>query len=77
MRNIVTRIEGFSGADISALYTETAMCAIRRQLSMDENGKATMTKSVDELMITAEDFESAITIIKSTQQRTQNKDESE
>lgn len=77
LRNIATRIEGFSGADISALYTETAMCAIRRQLSMDENGKATMTKSVDELMITAEDFESAITIIKSTQQRTQNKDESE
>ena len=77
LRNLAKRIEGFSGADISALYTETAMYAIRRQLSIDENGKATMTKSVDELMITIEDFESAITIIKSTQQRTQKKDESE
>lgn len=77
LRTIAERIDGFSGADISALYTETAMSAIRRQLSMDENGKATMTQSVEEVIITPADFESAITMIKSTQQRTQKQNESE
>ena len=70
LMGLANRTEGFSGADISALYTETAMSAIRRQLHMDANGKATMTKPVDDILITSDDFEFALKTIKSTEQRT-------
>ena len=68
--SLANLIEGFSGADISALYTETAMSAIRRQLQMDVNGKATMSKDVNDVRITKDDFKSAVSVIKSTEQRT-------
>ena len=70
LMSLANLIEGFSGADISALYTETAMSAIRRQLQMDVNGKATMSKDVNDVRITKDDFKSAVSVIKSTEQRT-------
>ena len=70
LMSLANLIEGFSGADISALYTETAMSAIRRQLQMDVNGKATMSKDVNDVRITMDDFKSAVSVIKSTEQRT-------
>lgn len=69
LMELAKRIEGFSGADISALYTEAAMSAIRKQLYIDTKGKATMTKPVDSILVTSEDFESALKVIKSTEQR--------
>ena len=69
LMSLANLIEGFSGADISALYTETAMSAIRRQLQMDVNGKATMSKDVNDVRITKDDFKSAVSVIKSTEQR--------
>lgn len=66
---LAKKIEGYSGADISALYTETVMSAIRRHLIIDVNGKATMTKEADNIRIDCEDFNSAFDVIKPTQTR--------
>lgn len=66
---LAERIDGYSGADISALYTETVMAAIRRHLVIDNNGKATMTASSDNIKIDCEDFYSAFNVIKPTQVR--------
>lgn len=66
---LAKKIEGYSGADISALYTEAVMSAIRRHLIIDENGKATMTKDADRIKIDCEDFDSAFAVIKPTQTR--------
>ena len=62
-------IDGYSGADIAALYTEAAMSAIRKQLHVDEKGKANMQKSISEVVIAREDFEIAKNVVKTTQQR--------
>lgn len=75
LKELAAKIEGFSGADISALYSETAMTAIRRNLQMEESGKATMLQDVDNILISIEDFEKARNVIKSTEQRTSQKDE--
>lgn len=66
---LAKKIEGYSGADISALYTETVMSAIRRHLIIDVNGKATMTKEAENIRIDCEDFNSAVDVIKPTQTR--------
>lgn len=66
---LAKKIEGYSGADISALYTETVMSAIRRHLIIDVNGKATMTKEAENIRIDCEDFNSAFDVIKPTQTR--------
>lgn len=66
---LAKKIEGYSGADISALYTETVMSAIRRHLIIDVNGKATMTKEAENIRIDCDDFNSAFDVIKPTQIR--------
>lgn len=63
------RIHGYSGADISALYTETVMAAIKRHLTIDDNGKATMSRQAENVLISPADFEEALKIVKPTQTR--------
>ena len=70
LKELAAKIDGFSGADISALYAETAMSAIRRNLQMDDSGKAFMTKDAENILISKDDFEAARLVIKSTEQRT-------
>ena len=70
LKELAAKIDGFSGADISALYAETAMSAIRRNLQMDDLGKAFMTKDAENILISKDDFEAARLVIKSTEQRT-------
>ena len=73
IKNLAERTEGYSGADISALYRETAMSAIRRQLVIDDTtGKARMLKAVEDITICKEDFEFAITMITSTSKRNES-----
>lgn len=69
LKILAKEIEGYSGADIAALYSETVMSAIRKHLHIEDNGKASMSKEIDEVVISVEDFELAKDIIKSTQQR--------
>lgn len=66
---LADKIDGYSGADISALYTESVMSAIRRQLTIDTNGKATMAKEAENIRIDCIDFLSAFEVIKPTQVR--------
>lgn len=70
LKELAAKIDGFSGADISALYAETAMSAIRRNLQIDDSGKAFMTKDAENILISKDDFEAARLVIKSTEQRT-------
>lgn len=70
LKGLAAELDGFSGADISALYAETAMSAIRRNLQMDESGKAFMTQDAEKILISIADFETARKTIKSTEQRT-------
>lgn len=70
LRKLALSIEGYSGADIAALYSETAMSAIRKQLEIEDNGRASMKKDIDEIIISKEDFEIAKDVIKTTRQRT-------
>ena len=70
LKELAESIEGYSGADISALYSEAAMSAIRRQLTIDEYGKASMGKNAEEVLISKSDFEQARAVIKSTTERT-------
>ena len=69
LKQLAQEIDGYSGADIAALYTEAAMSAIRKQLHVDEKGKANMQKSISEVVIAREDFEIAKNVVKTTQQR--------
>lgn len=69
LRDLARSIEGYSGADIAALYSETAMSAIRKQMEIEENGRASMKKAEDEIVISKEDFEIAKDVIKTTRQR--------
>ena len=63
-------IEGYSGADIKALYRETTMAAIREQLEMnDETGKASMKKSADDILVSQHHFEEAKERIVATSKR--------
>lgn len=70
LKELAKSIEGYSGADISALYSEAAMSAIRRQLTIDEYGKASMGKNAEDVLISRSDFERARAVIKSTTERT-------
>lgn len=74
LMELAAKIDGFSGADISALYSEAAMSAIRRNLRMDESGKAYMTQVAEKVLVSVDDFETARKIIKSTEQRTSESD---
>lgn len=75
LNQLAADIEGYSGADIAALYSETVMTAIRKQLQIDDKGRATMLKSVDEVVITIEDFELSKNVVKTTQQRNKETEE--
>ena len=75
LNQLAADIEGYSGADIAALYSETVMTAIRKQLHIDDKGRATMLKSVDEVVITTEDFELSKNVVKTTQQRNKETEE--
>lgn len=69
LRQLATDIDGYSGADIAALYTEAAMSAISKQLLLDDKGRASMLKEINEIVITKDDFELAKEVVKTTQQR--------
>ena len=45
------------------------MSAIRKQMEIEENGRASMKKAEDEIVISKEDFEIAKDVIKTTRQR--------
>lgn len=63
-------IDGYSGADISALYREATMAAIREQLEMNvETGKATMKKSADDILVSQRHFENAKERVVATSKR--------
>ena len=69
--DLANRIDGYSGADISALYTETVMAAIRRHLTVDQYGKAHMSMGASDVRISSKDFDLALSEIKTTQQRSE------
>lgn len=60
---------GYSGADIGMLYREAAMQAIRRNMKLDEVGKATLTGSPTEIKLKYGDFIAARKEITPTQMR--------
>jgi hypothetical protein len=45
------------------------MSAIRKHLRIEDNGKASMMKEIEDVVISRDDFEFAKKIIRSTQQR--------
>ena len=59
---------GYSGADLSSLYREAVMVAIREQLSIDNvTGKVNMLKASEEIRVSAYDFYKAMkTIVPTT-----------
>ena len=69
LEQLAMEIDGYSGADIAALYSESVMSAIRKNMHLEENGKATMLKSIADIVISVDDFEIAKEYIKTTQQR--------
>lgn len=69
LKQLAKDIDGYSGADIAALYSEAVMFAIRKQLQLDDKGRATMLKKSEDLIVSKDDFESAKDIVKTTQQR--------
>lgn len=63
-------IEGYSGADINALYREATMAAIREQLEMnDGTGKATMKMSANDILVSQHHFEDAKERVVATSKR--------
>ena len=67
---IANLTNGFSGADLSSLYRESAMSAIRRSLKFDDNtGKIDLVSSSDEISIDSSDFEYAFKQITPTSRR--------
>lgn len=59
---------GYSGADLSSLYREAVMVAIREQLSIDNvTGKVNMLKASEEIRVSSYDFYKAMkTIVPTT-----------
>ena len=61
LQNLSEMTNGYSGADLSSLYRESVMSAIRRQLRIDqETGKLTMSKKAEEIQVNEEDFYTAM-----------------
>ena len=60
---------GYSGADMSMLYREAAMQAIRRSMSLEAAGKVSMKCRIDEIKLRYEDFIAARKEITPTQMR--------
>lgn len=60
---------GYSGADMSMLYREAAMQAIRRNMKLEEAGKVTLSNPVDDIKLRYEDFLAARKEITPTQMR--------
>ena len=60
---------GYSGADMSMLYREAAMQAIRRNMKFDEVGKVSLTARIDEIKLRYDDFIAARKEITPTQMR--------
>lgn len=60
---------GYSGADMSMLYREAAMQAIRRNMKLEEAGKVTLTNSIDGIKLKYDDFIAARKEITPTQMR--------
>jgi len=61
---------GFSGADLSSLYRESAMSAIRKSLKFNqENGKIDLVSNPDDICINKDDFEYAFKQITPTSRR--------
>ena len=71
LRELAYKSENFSGADISALYTEAVMIAINKQLTLDSDGKALMNQTVEDIVLTKNDFLEAIEKIKPSIMRSQ------
>ena len=60
---------GYSGADMSMLYREAAMQAIRRNMKLEEAGKVILNNRVDDIKLRYEDFLAARKEITPTQMR--------
>lgn len=71
LQELAGKTENFSGADISALYTEAVMIAINKQLTLDLDGKALMNQTVEDIVLTRNDFLEAIEKIKPSIMRSQ------
>ncbi len=64
MDYLVSRTHGFVGADISALAKEAAMHALRRVIPKIDLDEPVISKEIlDDLKVTAEDFEHALKIV--------------
>lgn len=71
IQELAEKSEDFSGADLSALYTEAVMIAINKQLALNSDGMALMNKTVDDIVLTCDDFTQALLKIKPSIQRSQ------
>lgn len=61
---------GYSGADLSLLYRESVMNAIRKNISVDkETGKISLNVSPETIRIAGEDFQTALKMITPTSLR--------
>ncbi len=60
---------GYSGADMSMLYREAAMQAIRRNMKLDEVGKIVLNCRIDDIKLRYDDFVAARKEITPTQMR--------
>lgn len=70
LEDLAKSIDGYSGADIKALYREATMAAIREQLEMnDESGKAYMKKSAKDILVSRHHFEDAKKRVVATSKR--------
>lgn len=57
LKRLAEELDGFSGADIKALFRETTISALREYLSFDQKtGKASITKSINEIKISPKHF---------------------
>lgn len=72
LRKLAKRTEGYSGADLTALYAETVMSAINKHVSINSNGKADISVNSDAVLIERSDFENALKTIKTTEMRSKN-----
>ncbi len=69
LRTLAELTSGFSGADISMLYHESVMHAIRRNSSFGTDGKFQLNTDVEAIKLSYDDFLAAVKEITPTQMR--------
>lgn len=73
LKDLCNRAEGFSGADLTGVYRESVMNAIRRNLKIDNLGK-TFVSNEKNIKINKEDLENAFMKFESHNKRTKFND---